>query len=36
VIVLAGSFMEQFPIVPSLEEAFDYIEMEEIERKLNF
>ncbi len=36
VIVLDGSFKAQFPIVPTLEEAFDYIEMENIERSLNF
>jgi hypothetical protein len=36
VMVLDGSFKEQFPIVPTIEEAFDYIEMENIERALNF
>jgi hypothetical protein len=33
--IYRGAFKENFPIVPSLLEAFDLIEMEEIERILN-
>jgi len=35
VMIYRGAFKENFPIVPSLLEAFDLIEMEEIERILN-
>jgi hypothetical protein len=35
VIILKGEFQEDYPIVPTLEEAFDFIEMENIERMLN-
>ena len=34
VIVFKGSYKDTFPIVPSLEEAFDFVQMEEIERML--
>ena len=34
VIVCAFSFNEDLTIVPTLQEAYDYIEMEEIERQL--
>ena len=36
VIVCSTSFSEELNIVPTMQEAFDYIEMEEIERQLNF
>ena len=35
VIVCDFSFDENLNIVPTLQEAYDYIEMEEIERQLN-
>ena len=36
VIVSTHQFDENLNIVPTMQEAFDYIEMEEIERQLNF
>ena len=36
VIVSTHRFDENLNIVPTMQEAFDYIEMEEIERQLNF
>jgi len=36
VIVSTHQFDEDLNIVPTMQEAFDYIEMEEIERQLNF
>ena len=36
VIVSTHKFDENLNIVPTMQEAFDYIEMEEIERQLNF
>ena len=35
VIICQMEFSEDFPIVPTLQEAFDVIELEEIERQLN-
>ena len=35
VIVCQFSFNDKLTIVPTLQEAYDYIEMEEIERQLN-
>jgi hypothetical protein len=35
VIVCQTEFTEDFPIVPTLQEAFDVIELEEIERQLD-
>ena len=35
VIVCEFSFDNELTIVPTLQEAYDYIEMEEIERQLN-
>ena len=35
VIVCKTEFAEDFPIVPTLQEAFDVIELEEIERQLD-
>jgi hypothetical protein len=35
VIVCDFSFDDRLTIVPTLQEAYDYIEMEEIERQLN-
>jgi len=35
VIIRQMEFSEDFPIVPTLQEAFDLIELEEIERQLN-
>ena len=35
VIIHQMVFSEDFPIVPTLQEAFDLIELEEIERQLN-
>ena len=35
VIVCKFSFNDKLTIVPTLQEAYDYIEMEEIERQLN-
>jgi len=35
VIVCQTEFMEDFPIVPTLQEAFDVIELEEMERQLD-
>ena len=35
VIIHQMEFSEDFPIVPTLQEAFDLIEIEEIERQLN-
>ena len=35
VIVCQFSFNDELTIVPTLQEAYDYIEMEEIERQLN-
>ena len=35
VIICQMEFSEDFPIVPTLQEAFDLIELEEIERQLN-
>jgi hypothetical protein len=36
VVVSTHQFDENLNIVPTMQEAFDYIEMEEIERQLNF
>ncbi|MBT6808895.1 MAG: ribonuclease Z [Flavobacteriales bacterium] len=36
VVVCSVSFSEELNIVPTMQEAFDYIEMEDIERQLNF
>ena len=36
VIVSTHKFDENLNIVPTMQEAFDYIEMEEIERQLDF
>ena len=36
VVVSTHQFEENLNIVPTIQEAFDYIEMEEIERQLNF
>ena len=36
VIVCDISFSDELNIVPTIQEAFDFIEMEEIERKLDF
>ena len=36
VIVSTHQFDEKLNIVPTMQEAFDYIEMEEIERQLDF
>lgn len=36
VIICQMDFSEEFPVVPSLQEAFDVIELEEIERQLDF
>ena len=36
VVVSAHQFDENLNIVPTMQEAFDYIEMEEIERQLDF
>lgn len=35
VILCQMEYLEDFPIVPTLQEAFDVIEMEEIERQLD-
>ena len=35
VIICQMEFSEEFPIVPTLQEAFDVIELEEIERQLD-
>lgn len=35
VIICQMEFSEEYPIVPSLQEAFDVIELEEIERQLD-
>lgn len=35
VIIYKGEYQEDYSIVPTLEEAFDFIEMENIERMLN-
>ena len=35
VIICQMEFSEDFPIVPTLQEAFDMIELEEIERQLD-
>lgn len=35
VILCQMEYIEEFPIVPTLQEAFDVIEMEEIERQLD-
>ena len=36
VVVSQYDFEEELNIVPTMQEAFDFIEMEEIERQLNF
>ena len=36
VLVTTCNFNEELNIVPTMQEAFDYIEMEEIERQLDF
>ena len=36
VVVSSHQFDEKLNIVPTMQEAFDYIEMEEIERQLDF
>ena len=36
VIICQMEFSEDFPIVPTLQEAFDMIELEEIERQIDY